>query len=275
MPATSTRFVWQMPVGLPNAGSITINNGNDFTFNPTVTVRPVVRSASVIRLFETGGFAAATDEDLARTHSFTFSGTGLHTLYAAFRNPAGYWIGDDESISASITVDDTLPNGLIAKIHADIVWILRNDATLQAYDTDWSSTTKPHVIPGWSSGDEVVEIGAANKGRFPCLEVGVGPHGVSEPVPPGSRYEFDVHFPIRGFIKVAKDPVDPNREAVPSKLLEDIMHALAAYPELRSNLYVLGHFPATMNPRLADDSSARVVLYDLVVSADQIVKEFC
>ena len=108
MPATP-----QQPVGIPVDGQIVINGGADHASDLAVTVETFCRNAEYVQLFETGQFDADGDweflgDEDGYEHTYTFSAVGEKTLFAAFKNPSGYTIGADESISASITIVDTV-----------------------------------------------------------------------------------------------------------------------------------------------------------------------
>lgn len=257
-------FPWEMPVGLPANGSIQIGNDTGLASGRTVTVYPICRNADQYCLFETGGYSAATWITYARSTTYTFSSDGSKTLYAAFRNPARWTIGDDESISATVTIDSTHSNGLISKILADIITILRADTTLQAYATSWNSTTSPHVIPGWRSEDPALSADG-NRGRMPFVEVRTGPCQVQDGM--NGYFGFDCVFQMRAWIEVNQDAGLVNREDTMNKFLWDIMEALNAYVELLSNPFVVRHSPVSLDPTTADGDSYRVGQLDLAVRA--------
>ena len=253
------RNVWQAPVGLPIEGSIQIGKvALGVSASKTVKVYPVCRNASQVKLFETGGFNAASWEDLSREHSYTFASDGTKTLYAAFRNPAGIVLGDDESISATVLIDSDYSSGLPVVLFEDILTILRQDTTLKTYHADWDSTTagKLHVIPGWSA-DPIQVIGDRNMGRMPFLEVRLGTTSITYPEGPG-LYEVTVSVDIRAWRTVPVDGDDKTRETLVHKYLWDVMEALNTYPYVQNNVYVVRSSPTSLDPNVADGRAYRV-----------------
>jgi len=262
---------WGDPVGIP--ASCTMQIGRIATGVSAVrTVEIFLFGLNVyeVQLYESGGFV---DDDehwvtFERVLEYTFASDGDKTLYCAFRNPGRFAIGTpghETQISANVSIDASAAYGGIAQIFDNIFTILRNNETLQAYDSDWASTTKPHVVPGWVSEEPSLQ-GETNAGRCPFVEIRTAPSR-NEGITHG-YFNMALSFQMRAYIaRSTQDRRDLNVEHDMLQFLWDIMEALNAYPRLDGLASVKRHYPGSMDTTLGMGKTFACGQMDLVVEA--------
>ena len=94
----------------PTSGSVSINSGDTYTNNTSVTLTLSATGANEMMISEDADFTGASYETYATSKSFTLSsGDGTKTIYVKYKDLAGN--ETTETISDSITLDTAAPTG--------------------------------------------------------------------------------------------------------------------------------------------------------------------
>jgi len=250
----------EAPASLPSNGLIRIGlTSRPISFSQVVPVYPFCLGAEMIALYESGTPTFDDYVEMTSPIDYDFGSDGVKTLYAAFRNARYQTIGEDQSISATVTVGTT--DSIPQQVKSEIIAILRADADLQTYATDWDSEDRPRVIPGWVH-DEAELMSQANAGRMPFLAVRTGE---TTKEPDGTGYfNINVAIEVQAFIETTTRVAKEEREEVINNFMDAVESALNEFPTL-NNPAVKQMYSTSTNPTWADGKSYRGGLIEFTI----------